>query len=283
MKKYFNRLILLSVSGMVLLASCKKDQDKVYYTGGSAPVLTSTATDSIPLPVSDTTANAVTFNWTNPNYQFSDGVSSLNVTYALQFDTLTSFSSGFPPVTIESSLSQTFTVSQLNNIVANQMGLPTGVSSTIHVRLESFISPFTSNTAEVAPLYSSALSYTVIPYAPPPAILPPPSGELFVTGDATPQGWLSGTTTQQFTPVPGSNGLQFTITIQLNGSGQYKFIGNNNSYNYQYTISTNDDPNEVNGGPFISGSSNNIMAPPATGSYIILVNFQTGKFTVTAQ
>ena len=120
MKKYFIRLILLSASGMVFLAACKKDQDKVYYTAGSAPVLTSTATDSIPLPVSDTTANAVTFNWTNPNYQFSDGVSSLNVTYYLQFDTASAFNSpNMTEVSVNSSLSQTFTVAQLNTVLSN--------------------------------------------------------------------------------------------------------------------------------------------------------------------
>src|ERR1700733_13021626 len=128
MKKYFNRLILLSASGMVFLAACKKDQDKVYYTGGSAPVLTSTATDSIPLPASDTTATAVTFNWTNPGYTFTNGISSLDVNYYLEVDTVGDNFSHPVQYGISSSLSQTFTVAQFNAILTNTLLLDTGVT-----------------------------------------------------------------------------------------------------------------------------------------------------------
>jgi hypothetical protein len=284
MKKFIYHVLFFAGAASMLLTSCKKDYAKVYFDGGSAPVLTATTTDSIPLPLSDTTGNAVTFNWTNPNYQYSDGISSMNVAYSLQFDTVSSFSSNdMQQVVISSNLSQTFTVSSLNTLLSNQMSLATGVSNTIYVRLESFLSAYTSGSANIGATYSNALTYTVTPYAPPPAIAPPPTGTLFITGAATPEGWLNGTTDQQFTPVAGSNGLIFTITIQLTGDQDYKFIGNNNGYTYQYTVATNEDPTEVNGGPFISGTSNNIIAPAATAIYVIVVNFQTGKFTVTAQ
>src|SRR5580693_6926371 len=90
MKRYLNKIMLTAASGLLLFSACKKDEAKVYYEGGTAPVLTSTSTpgDTIPLPVTDTTAFAVKFNWTNPNYQFSNGISSMNVTYYLQVDTV---------------------------------------------------------------------------------------------------------------------------------------------------------------------------------------------------
>ncbi|HUZ61759.1 MAG TPA: SusE domain-containing protein, partial [Hanamia sp.] len=87
MKKIFLKLIIIIVSGSLLFTSCAKDETKVIYEGGTSPVLTANMTDSIPLPVTDTTENAVTFSWTNPNYEFSDGISSLNVNYYLQIDT----------------------------------------------------------------------------------------------------------------------------------------------------------------------------------------------------
>src|ERR1700722_591394 len=88
MKRYLNQIILLAGSAMVLFSSCIKEQSTVVFNGGTAPLLTSTATDSIPLPASDTTATAVTFNWTNPGYTFTNGISSLDVNYYLEVDTV---------------------------------------------------------------------------------------------------------------------------------------------------------------------------------------------------
>src|ERR1700759_413331 len=95
MKNSFNKIIGITAVGLIHLSSCKKDESKVYFDGGTTPVLTSTVTaDSIPLPLSDTTATAVTFSWTNPNYQYSNGISSMDVTYYLEFDTTSNFNSG---------------------------------------------------------------------------------------------------------------------------------------------------------------------------------------------
>jgi starch-binding outer membrane protein SusE/F len=287
MKNTLYKIFLSLAFGLILFSACKKDETNVYYTAGTAPVLTSSVTgnDTIPLIPADSNNQAVAFTWTNPNYAFSDGISSLNVTYNLEFDSAgANFTSpNMQTVAISPGLGTSFTVFQLNNMVANGLQLATGQPHTIQARVVAVLAPYTSGSPNVIPLNSNVLSYVVSPYAPPPAIAPPPTGTLFIVGSATPQGWLNGTTTQQFTPVAGSNGLEFTITIQLTGGGEYKFIGNNNSYSYQYTVATNDDPTEVNGGEFISGSSNNILAPSGTGNYIIVVNFQTGKFTVTAQ
>src|SRR5580698_5025402 len=118
MKRYFDKLILLAASGLVLLTSCNKNNSSVYFNGGTAPVLTATAADSISLPLSDTTATAVTFTWTNPNYEFSDGASSLNVSYYLELDTVGgNFSSpALAQIGLTSQLSATYTVAHLNSV-----------------------------------------------------------------------------------------------------------------------------------------------------------------------
>ena len=284
MKNCFHKIVCTTAAGLILLSSCKKDETRVTLVGGTAPALTSTATDSIPLPLSDTTGTAVTFNWTNPNYQFSNGISSMNVSYYLEFDTATSFgSSKLQTVGISPSLSQTFSVSQLNALFANGMGLSTGNQHTVQVRVVSFMSPFTSTSQPVGSLPSNTLSYKVTPYSPPPAVAPPTNDSLYIVGSAyAANNWanpIAGSTiaAQTFTRVSHT---EYKLTIALVGGAEYKLISQNGSWNQQWSVATAD--TYPNGGPFVFNGGN-CIAPANSGNYLIDVNFQTGKFTVTAQ
>jgi hypothetical protein len=286
MKRYFDKLILLAASGLVLLTSCNKNNSSVYFNGGTAPVLTATAADSISLPLSDTTATAVTFTWTNPNYEFSDGASSLNVSYYLELDTVGgNFSSpALAQIGLTSQLSQTFTVAQLNTVLSNQMNLQPSVPHSIQVRVESFLTPETSGTAPGGVLNSNALTYTVTPYILPPAVSPPPNDSLYIVGAAVaadnwanpiPAPLVASETFTEVTP------LLYKITLPLVGGAEYKLIANNNgSWTQQWSVASTD--TYPNGGPFVF-NGNNCITPAATGTYAIVVNFQTGYFTVTAQ
>lgn len=282
MKNCIHKIIYAATAGLILLASCKKEEAKVYLQGGTAPALTSTATDSISLPVNDTTRTAVTFNWTNPNYQFSTGISSMNVSYYLEFDTASGFnSSKLQTIGISSSLSETFSVSQLNAMLANGMGLSTGSSHTVQVRVVSFIAPYTSTSQVVGSMSSNTLSYKVTPYAPPPAVTPPSSGSLYIVGSAVADNWanpippadLAGETFAKLSPT------HFQLITNLVGGMEYKLIGVNGSWNDQWSVATAD--TYPNGGPFVYNGAN-CIAPANSGTYLIDVNFQTGKFTVTA-
>src|SRR4051794_36597293 len=82
-----NRFVILFSSFLLLLLSCKKQENKIYYENGTAPVLTSTPTGSIPLSFANKDQQAVKFNWTNPNYQFTTGTNSQNVNYKVEIDT----------------------------------------------------------------------------------------------------------------------------------------------------------------------------------------------------
>jgi hypothetical protein len=284
MKRYFDKLILLATSGLVLLASCNKNNSSVYFNGGTAPTLTATASDSIALPITDTTATAVTFSWTNPNYQFSDGVSSLDVSYFLEMDTVGgNFSSpSLAQIGINSQLSATYTVAQLNTVLANQMNLQPGVRHNIQVRVESFLAPLSSGTANSGALYSNALSFAATPYVLPPAVSPPPNDSLYIVGAAiAADNWANPipsplVSSETFTEV---SPLLYKITLPLVGGGEYKLIANNNgSWTQQWSVSSAD--TYPNGGPFVFNGAN-CIAPASSGTYTITVNFQTGYFTVT--
>ncbi|HVS96414.1 MAG TPA: SusE domain-containing protein [Puia sp.] len=282
MKNCIHKIVCSATAGLILLSACKKDEARISFQGGTAPALTSTVSDSISLPVTDTTRTAVTFSWTNPNYQFSNGISSMNVSYYLEFDTASGFnSSKLQTVGISANLSQTFSVAQLNAILANGMGLTTGSQHTVQVRVVSFMSPYTSTSQPIGTLASNTLSYSVTPYAPPPAVAPPKSGTLYIVGSAVADNWanpipagdLAGETFTMLSPT------HFQLITNLVGGAEYKLIGVNGSWTDQWSVATAD--TYPNGGPFVYNGAN-CIAPSASGSYLIDVNFQTGKFTVTA-
>jgi uncharacterized lipoprotein YajG len=112
--KYINKIIL-PVLALVLFAACKKNEAEITYSGGgTAPVLSASVANNSVLVLSpaDSTNQAITFSWTNPNYTFSNGISSLNVNYTLEIDTVGSNFTNpkLVQITVASALSQTFTV-----------------------------------------------------------------------------------------------------------------------------------------------------------------------------
>lgn len=284
MKNQSIKISLLACLGLGLWSSCKKDYSKVTFSGGTAPVLTATKSDSIPLPIDDSLSTAVTFYWTNPNYAFSTGPNTIGVNYYLEVDTLgANFSSPkMQQVAFNGSLNTTFTVSQLNALLGNGLQLVTFTQHTIQVRVVSFLPPYTSSSPTAAALYSDTINYTVVPYTPPPAVQPPPNDSLYIVGAAVaadnwanpmPPNIIGGET---FTRLSHTH---YTITLTLVGGGEYKLVSANGSWSNQWSVAVQD--SYPNGGPFVFNGAN-CIAPSSGGKYTIDVNFQTGIFTVTA-
>jgi hypothetical protein len=281
MKNIFKTVLFLVIFSCAFWA-CKKDEAKDYYNGGTNPVLTA-STDSIRLSYANASQTAVTFSWTNPNYQFTTGVSSQNVAYKIEIDTAGSnfTNPNRQTISVSKDLSLTLTTSTFNDYLLNQLQLQPGVSHKLEVRVSANL----VNNSAVVP--SNVLKYAVTPYAIPPKVAPPSSATLFIVGSATPGGGSHGwdnpisqnVSVQQFTQVSTT---LYTITLPLIGGGEYKFIAVNGSWNDQWSIAVNDDPNEVNGGDFVFNGQN-ILAPAASGNYKIDLDFQRGKFTVTKQ
>ena len=282
MKRYFDKLILLAASGVIILASCNKNNTSVYFEGGTDPVLTSTASDSISLPLSDTTGTAVTFSWTNPNYQFSDGIGSLDVKYYLEIDTVGgNFSSpALAQIGFTSKLSVTYTVAQMNAILSNQMGLVPNMQHNIQVRVESFMAPLTGGTGNQGVLNSAPLTFTVTPYLPPPAVNPPASGALYITGSATNDGWMVG---GQASSVAGQQMTQVTpliykITLPLVGGQQFLLVPVAGDWSNKYATSNAN--SATSGGTFAYNANNNFNGPANSGTYTVTFYFQSGTYTI---
>jgi starch-binding outer membrane protein SusE/F len=278
--------IFLSLSfALLIYSACKKDETNVSFTGGTAPVLTSSVanSDTIPLIPADSAKQAIAFSWTNPNYAFSDGISSQNVTYSLEFDTAgANFTSPtMQTVTLSSDLATNFTVTQLNSLVANGLQVAFHQPHTIQVRMVSSLAPYTSGSASVVPLSSNVFNYIVTPYPPPPAVAPPSSDTLYITGNATAEGWMvsgsaasvSGQGLTRISPT------LYTITLPLIGGGQFLLVPVAGSWGSKYATASSS--SSSTGGTFAFNAANNFNGPGASGTYTVTFNFQTGVYTIT--
>jgi hypothetical protein len=277
MKKIVKQLFFLFLLAAVF-ASCKKDENKVYYEGGTAPVLSATVTSpDLPLSYVNRDKEALKLTWTNPNYKFNTGVSSQDVNYQLEIDTAgANFTNPKrQTIAISKQLSRTFTVSEFNGYLLNQLQLDTSVVHNIEIRVRSFL------TNQSAPLNSNVLKYTVVPYPIPPVVNPPSTGKLFLVGDATNGGWNNPVPlpTQEFTK---KDALHFEITVPLIGGKEYLFLPLNGDWGHKYACKKKTDQSP-DGGDFGFDLGDNFPGPTASGTYKIVVDFQRGKYSVTKQ
>ncbi|MDB5249063.1 MAG: hypothetical protein JWQ40_3457 [Segetibacter sp.] len=278
--KSFLKIMLFSSFLVTALGSCKKDEKKDFFEGGKAPVLTGSVSGNIPLSFTNADDPAVKFSWTNPDYLFTTGTSSHDVSYILEIDTAgANFTNpNKQTVSISKELTASFTHSVFNDYLLNQLVLRPGMPHNLEVRVKSTLG---SNNS--VPLVSNVLKFRVTPYAIPPKVTPPASGRLYITGSATPGNWMGGgdaeKVDQRFTKISDT---QYEIIIPLTGGASYVFVSVYGNWDNKYAISIKNDPNSVNGGDFKAGGED-ILAPAASGKYKIVVDFQRGKFTVTPQ
>jgi starch-binding outer membrane protein SusE/F len=277
--KHISKLILFSSFLAITFFSCKKNEQKDYFNGGTAPVLAASASGTIPLSYATRNNQAVTINWTNPEYSFTTGVSSLDVNYLLEIDTTGSnfTNPNKKQVSISKDLSVSFLVSDLNDFLLNQLVLVPGISHNIEMRVKAII-----GNSEATALYSNVLKFTgIVPYAIPPKVNPPASGQLFLVGSATAGGWNNPVPvpSQQFTQVSTT---LYTITVPLVGGQEYLFIPLNGDWTHKFACNrTTSPPSGETGGDFGYDWNDNFPGPGANGTYKIDVDFQRGKYTVT--
>jgi len=275
MKNNFLKLCI-SFSSLLFLWSCEKEENKIYYEGGTAPVLAASATTLI---LTDANKNnpAVKFSWSNPNYNFTTGLSSQNVTYTLQVDTAgANFTNpGMQQVTIANDLSVNYTGKDLNAILT-KLNLTENIPHNVEFRI---ISSLTNNSV---PLISNVVKIVITPYLD--VVVPvPTAGTLWAIGDAFASGWGNPMSTpydvnQKFTKVSTT---LYELVVNMNSSGSYKLIQTQGNWATQYHMVTG---SSALSGTFEYGDANPaFLAPSVAGSYKLTFNFKTGTYTVVKQ
>jgi hypothetical protein len=279
-----NKLSLFFSIGLLLaIVSCEKAENKIYYQGGTPPSLASSSSNVLLEPGLESQP-AIAFHWTNPDFRFTNGISSQDVTYTLELDTLgADFGSTIKySAVIAKDLAKSYTVGELNGILGNTMLLQLDPRRqyTLQARV---IASIGSSVA----LPSNVLSFTTTPFAPPPKVAPPTSGHLYLVGDATPGDWNNPVPvpSQEFTKLSTTK-YEITITLK-GGSKHYLFLPVNGDWGNKYAChdKTKQSPD---GGDFgYNGSdsywNDDLTGPTSDGSYKITVDFQLGKYTVVKQ
>lgn len=269
MKKIFQKLFIVPLLA-ASFASCKKDENKVVFEGGTEPVLTASTTGPLVLEIANKDRDAVTFNWTNPDYTFNTGISSQNVLYTLQIAVAGTNFANPQEKTIASDLNATLKVSELNAFLLS-LDLPENVAHDMEIRLKSSL---VNNTAV---LYSNVLRMTITPYL---DVKYPVPDNLYITGSATPGNWQCGCgepelLSQKFTKI---NSYTFELELTLSADNSYLLLPVYGSWSAKYGgINSSNNTNNVFEDDFKPNGSD-LKAPPQTRLYRITVDFKTGRF-----
>lgn len=271
--KFIKSLVILSslLTGLIL-SSCEKDEVRVIFNGGEAPVLTVSSTNTLALSKANENFSSLQFQWTNPDFEFSNGVNTQDVFYTLQIDTLGSNFTNPKAIQVSfpRTLSTSFNVKDLNTTLSG-LELKDDVAHNFEFRIKATLG---NSTASV---YSNVVGITITTYLD--VVFPVPA-KLFITGAATPGGWMAGgdpvVPAQEFTKL---NAYTFQISsLQINGGEPYLFIpvyGNwDNKYGFTGAATTNNTASDT-----FTPNGNDLRAPAVSKAYKITVNFKTGKYS----
>lgn len=274
MKNTIKSFVLLA-SLITLLVACEKEENRIFFNGGTAPILSASQTGTLPMSFVNAAQPAVALSWTNPNYSFTTGLSSHDVAYTIEIDKASAnFGSANKKVlVIAKELGYMITQSELNDIILNQLQLPVAVPHSLQMRVIAAISGAASSA-----LTSNVLTFTATPYAIPPKVAPPASGKLFMVGSATVGDWGNPVpANQEFTRV---SPMIFELTTTIRPGGSYLFLPVNGSWDAKYGFIGANNTNNVDGDDFKEGGGD-MLAPGAAGTYKISVDFQRGKWSIT--
>ena len=266
MKKIYSIL-----AGTLLLAgtlvSCKKEENRITFEGGTNPVLTANSLTPRVLAIANRDVLSLKLNWTNPDYRFTTGVSSQDVNYLLQIDLEGANFGGAKKYekVIAKDLSASLTTGELNTALLS-MDLPENVAHKLEVRV---IATLINGTV---PLPSNVLKMTVTPYL---DVVYPVPANLYITGAATPGNWMGGgdpeLASQKFTKISSS---EFQINSLNMKAGQgFLFVPVYGNWSNKYGFTGAGLGNNPNGDNFKPEGSD-IISPAVAGNYRINVSFK---------
>lgn len=278
MQKLFKNIFILGVLS-VLFAACKKDDSNfVTYKGGNditLSVVTNASSSTVDLSNANANKKAIDISWSNPEYLFSDGISSQDVTYLLEIDTVgASFTNPDKKViSISKDLKLNLDQKTFNGYIAFEptegLGLAVNQPHNIEMRIIA-----TLRGVAATKYVSNVIQLTVTPYLDPSK----KPIDLYITGNATPSDWTNNPPeSQKFTSLPGK---KYEITMNFVPGKYYKFLTTLGKWQPQYgSSSATGGPLGLNDG---SGSDPDAIPTPAeAGTYKIEVDLRAQTFTVT--
>ena len=281
--KQLSSLILLSL--LAGITACNKVENKVFYEGGNNPTIAVNKT-VVSLEPGNEANEAVVFSWTNPEYRFTTGVSSQDVTYSLEIDTLGgNFSSGAKYTNqISSNLSLRLTVGQLNAILGNNMLLQ--ISPRREYTLEARVISSIGGAAKL--VSTNKVSFKVSPFAPPPKVAIPVNNEIWLVGGASEGNWNNPLaepylTNQKFTKLSET---KYELVTNLKPNEGYLVLPAMGSWSTKYCLEDGvDRGSTVDGGSFVfkGGGGQDFLSPSPGGTFKLTYDFQLGRFTVVRQ
>ncbi len=265
--KRITSIFFTTLLAAVLLTACEKAEDLPFYENGAAPAATASASTIAPLP-SDSLAAGLTINWSNPGY----AADSATYKYVVEIDRAGNNFQNPAQRVVSGTLSTTYLNKELNNILLDK-GFEFGTPYDMEVRV---ISSYANNNER---LISNVLPVKMTPYKIPPRVELPGSGKLFLVGSATGSGWNNPVQTpeQEFTRLDETT---FAGVFNLKGGNEYLVLPENGLWD-KYSVANKTLPGLAEGGDFGAGLNDNFPGPAADGIYLIVLDFQAGKFTVT--
>lgn len=252
----------------VAFTSCEKVDSLPFYKGGSSIILSASASSIAVLPT-DSAKTAVTFSWTYPEF----AIDSSTAKYVIEIDSAGRNFSKSVSRTIKGNLSTAFTGREINAILL-AYDFKIGVAYDMDIRVTA---SYANNNNEIK---SNTLKVKMTPYKVPPKIALPTSGKLFIVGDGTQGGWNNPVPapSQEFARLDETT---FAGVFKMNGGNQFLLLPVNGDWSNKYAVANNNVAGINAGGDFGYNLSDNFKAPVTTGFYTIVVDFQTGKFTIT--
>jgi hypothetical protein len=267
MRSILNFTLLLT-GVTAFFTSCDKAESLPVFGTGAAPVFSASSTTVAPLPA-DSNNVALTLNWTYPNH----ATDSSKIKYTIEIDSTGKNFANAATKIVMGSLSTSFTAKELNNILLAK-GYAFNVPVDMDVRVTS---SYANNNERLA---SNILKIKMTPYKVPPKVVLPSSSKLFLVGSASQGGWTNPV------PVPTQEFVRLDETtwggiFQLNGAMEYLLLPVNGDWSHKYSVADNTIAGLNQGGNFGFDLAQNIPGPATSGLYKIIVDFQSGKFSVT--
>lgn len=271
------KVILFMIGAAFILNACDKKDSLPFYTNGSGLSLSSSTTTIAPAP-SDSDKVVLSLGWNFPNYATAPS----NTKYTVEIDSNgRNFSKAYTK-TVVGQLGTTFTAKELNNILLG-FGFKFNTPYYVDFRVTS---SYVNNNE---PLHSNVITMKMTPYKIPPKVTPPTTGHLYIVGDATQGGWNNPVPvpTQEFSKLDSTT---YAGIFNLIGGKQYLLLPSNGDWSKKYALKDNSVPGIAAGGDFGYHQDgqpapdvyqSNFIGPATSGLYKIVVDFQSGKFTVT--